>query len=79
VDDPDERAAAVTPTRELDVWMVAWVDWIHASQQPARRFASMDERTRCLVAIWVVDGQIANGGIAQARTNVPWMIDDAIT
>lgn len=63
---------------ELGERMVAWTEWIHAVKKPEARFARMEVTTRRLIAIWVVDGQIQNGGFAQARETVPWMIEDAI-
>lgn len=63
---------------QLGEWMTAWTDWIHGSRAPRRRFRALESTTRRLVAAWVVDGQIENGGIAQARSGVPWMIDEAI-
>lgn len=64
---------------ELGEWMSAWVSFVHAGQVPSARFADIDATTRRLLAVWVVDGQMIEGGFAQASRSVPWMIDDAIS
>lgn len=70
--------ASESASFDLGAFVVAWVEWIHASKQPARRFRSIDEATRRVIAIWVVDGQVQNGGLSQALAAVPWMFADAI-